>query len=395
MQVSGLQRGFAALADLPDKAGRDGRYVLREGLWKVGGDQALRGCGKSVLAGGVTPMAKGGTVYYAGVATCGKVHLCPCCGAKVRAARSDELQRGGTAWECDGCGLAMLTLTMRHYERQALRTLVDQQRDAWKLSFGMNAGRTWRAAKPAFGIEGYVRAWECTHGENGWHPHYHVLFFVTKPWTATQGEDFEALAFELWSAALTKVGAYMPDRAHGVRLDIAGRGEGGTLSRYLMKFQDGKAGWSVGDEMTRQDIKEGREGHRTPFQIARDFLATGEARDFELWREFEAGAFNIRALYWSNGMRARLGMLVELDERTDAEIAAEKVGGDPLAVIPAEIWYRAIVRWDGRSLALIRAAESLGEVGIRTLIESWGLVWGRDVLPAPVAEDAETGPSKH
>lgn len=381
MQVRG---GFSSLTPRGQNPGRDARFDLREGLWTIAGDKALRGCGKSVIAGGVTPMMVAGVAYFSGVATCGKVHLCPCCGAKIRAARSAELQAAGVAWECRRCGLALMTLTMRHYERQRLKTLVGQQTQAWKLSFGMNAGREWRTTKVVFGIEGYVRAWECTHGEaHGWHPHYHVLFFLTRPWTQQQGAEFEEIAYRLWSTALAKVGAYLPDRQHGVRLDIAGRGEGGVLSRYLMKFQDGKADWTLGDEMTRQDIKSGHPGHRTPFQIARDFLTHGDMRDFELWREFEAGAYNLRALYWSQGMRAKLRDLVELDERSDAEIAAEERYGEPLAVIPAEVWYRHIAGRQGRSLALLRVAESLGQAGVQHLIASWGLVWGVDVLSPP------------
>jgi hypothetical protein len=57
-----------------------------------------------------------------------------------------------------------------------------------------------------------------------------------------------------------------------------------------------------------------------------------------------------------------------------------------VAVIPAHTWYRFVARHDGRRLALLKATESLGEVGVQTLIESWGLVWGRDVLPAPEME---------
>jgi hypothetical protein len=358
-------------------------------LHRVALDKALRGCGRSVISGGVTPKLKAGVAYFAGVATCGKVHLCPCCGAKIRAARSDELQAAGTAWESGKHGLAMMTLTMRHYERQPLRVLVDQQRQAWRLAFGQNAGREWRAAKNALEIEGFVRAWECTHGPNSWHPHYHVLFFLRVPWTVDQGEEFQRLAFRLWSAALQRVGAYLPaefdrdGKPVGVRVDVAGRGDAGVLSRYLMKFQDGKAGWTLGDELTRQDIKQGQGEHRTPFQIVRDFSETGDVDELELWHEFERGAYNLRALYWSQGMRAKLRDLVELDERTDAEIAAEQQDGEPLAVIPAETWYQHIASVDGRSLELLHAAEAHAVTGVRRLIESWGLAWGTDVLPAP------------
>lgn len=407
-------------------------------------DNALAKCGKYALAGGVTPkLTAKGRAYLSGVATCGKVHLCPVCAATIRSARARELQAAGVAWEtlggahsdilvaaklasdriakaaadgtdpagadliaverADGVqagGLAMLTLTMRHYLRHALTELVGQQREAWKRALGQNAGRAWRAAKASFGVVGFVRAWECTHGpENGWHPHWHVLVFFDRPLTPEEGGELEEIIYGVWSAALKAVGAYLPGREHGVRLDLSGHGEGGALARYLMKYQDGKTGWTTGAEMTRQDVKTGRDGHRTPFEIARTFLdedaADGDeyARDRDLWQAYEAGASGLRSLYWSNGLRKRLAPLVELDNRTDGQLAAaEDATASPVAVILADPWHRHIAPRRGRSLALLKAAEKDGVQGVRAIVEKWGLVWGVDVIDPP-AVAPETVPT--
>jgi len=92
----------------------------------------------------------------------------------------------------------------------------------------------------------------------------------------------------------------------------------------------------------------------------------------------------MRALYWSNGLRALLKeMGFELDERQDQEVAADEASaGTPLACIPAATWYRHIARHKGRALALLKAAEKGGVVAVRALIESWDLTWGLDVLEA-------------
>ncbi|WP_424712482.1 protein rep [Kitasatospora acidiphila] len=374
------------------------------------------------MAGGVTVTTAGGFAHVTGVATCGKVHLCPVCAAKIRSARSAMLQRAGTAWEEVGGehqdvllraksawiridkgtaigdegqvlaaaegrqagGLGMLTLTLRHYERHTLKQLLAWQREAWKRSLGQNAGRAWRMAKVEYGVAGFVRAWEVTYGENGWHPHWHILVLFEQPLTPERGAALEELIYQQWAAALRAVGAYLPDREHGVKLDLSGHGEGGALARYLMKYQDGKAAWTTAAEMTRQDIKAGREGHLTPFEIARSFLV-GEPDPVKvgLWREYETDARGMRALYFSNGLKKRLALICDMDERTDDQIAAEEAKGEPLAVFPAEVWHRHVVRHRGRSLALLRAAEKLGTVGVRTLAESWGLTWGQDVLDPP------------
>jgi hypothetical protein len=365
-------------------------------LYEITRDAALKKCGRTALSGGVTQkVTPAGSSYFAGVATCGKVHLCPCCGAKIRTARAAELQAAGTAWEgrreddADrGGGLALLTLTMRHYARQALRPLVEHQREAWRRALGQNAGREWRSARRQFGVVGFVRAWEVTHGDNGWHPHWHVLVFLQEPLSPEQGEDLEEVIYRAWAGAVTAVGGYLPSREHGVRLDLSGHGEGGALARYLMKYQDGKAGWTTAAEMTRQDVKGGRGGHRTPFQIVRELSGTPAEieADVRLWREYEEAARGMRALYWSNGLRKMLGALVELDDRGEAEIAAEEPEGAPVAVIPAEVWHRQVVRHRGRSLDLLRAAEAGGVEAVRALVEGWGLVWDRDVLPPPPLE---------
>ncbi|MGW2089706.1 protein rep [Streptomyces sp. NPDC001880] len=379
-----------------DTAARDASFLLREALRPLSGLQRLEDCGLSVLAGGVTPVIRNGRAGFAGVVTCGSVHVCPCCSTSIRRVRQDELEQVGEFWECQSCGLVMMTLTMRHYRRDPLKDLVEKQREAWKRGFGQNAGRAWREAKAVYGIRGFVRAWEVTHGSNGWHAHYHVLLFLARPLAAGQVQELQHLAFEVWSTALVKAGARMPveisekdGKPVAVRIDAPDRGESGKLARYLMKGQDGKTRWGVAHELTRQDVKQGQGGHRTPFELARAATAEGaEPLDVQLWREFVEAAVGIRALYWSNGLRALLKeMGFELDDRADGKVASDEASaGTPLARIPAATWYRYIARRPGRPLALLHAAEKGGVTAVRALIESWGLTWGLDVQEPDVFE---------
>lgn len=393
-RFSGGARGTVMESDA-DTAARDMQFEMREALRAVSGLERLEKCGLSVLAGGVTPVIRNGRAGYAGVVTCGSVHVCPCCSTSIRRVRQDELEQVGEFWECQSCGLVMMTLTMRHYDRDPLAGLAEMQREAWKRGFGMNAGRDWRKAKLAYGIRGFVRAWEVTHGPNGWHVHFHVLLFLARPLASGDVARLQHLAFEVWAVALVKVGARMPveisekdGKPVAVRIDAPDRGESGQLARYLMKGQDGKTRWGVAAELTRQDVKQGQGGHRTPFEIARDAIA-GDERSIELWREFVQVATGMRALYWSNGLRALLKeMGFELDDRQDQEVAADEASaGTPLACIPAATWYRHIARHKGRALALLKAAEKGGAGAVRALIESWNLTWGLDVLEPEIGPE--------
>jgi hypothetical protein len=356
-------------------------------------DKGLKGCGRSAIAGGVSVVMNGGVAHLAGVATCGKVHLCPVCAAKIRAARSEEIDTVTAAWQAAGHGLAMMTLTLRHYRRMPLGTtrkrerggLVAVQHDAWITAFGMRAGKMWRRLQDDFGVLGYIRVWECTVGpDHGWHPHFHVLLFTDRPWSQDRAEAFQAAAHARWVRSVEKAGGYRPND-RGCKVDVPKPKDAQQFARYLFKSQDGKARferWAPGDEMARADMKRGRKASRMPFEVA-EGAAAGVADDVKLWREYEYAAHGIRGMYWSNGLRALLAALVELDDRTDEEIAAEDVGGEGVALIPAETWYRAVLRYRGRALALIHAAEAGGENAVRALVTAWGLEWGRDVLPPP------------
>jgi hypothetical protein len=292
----------------------------------------------------------------------------------------------------------MMTLTLRHYRRMPLGTLrkrarsglVAVQHDAWITAFGMRAGKMWQRLQRAYGVEGYVRVWECTQGGNGWHPHFHVLLFLAAPWEQEQADEFERAARARWVLAVEKAGGYRPNDK-GCRVDLPKQGDAGQFGRYLFKNQDGKARFGkLGQELARSDLKTGRKGSRMPFEVA-EGAANGVADDVSLWHEYEDGAYGVRAMYWSNGMRAKLADVVDLDERSDEEIAAEEIGGETLAVIPTETWHGHVVRYRGRALELLKAAEKSGGAGVRALVESWGLVWGRDVLPAPVAQTDTEG----
>lgn len=328
------------------------------------------------------------------MATCGSVHVCPVCMRSVRRVRAAELSRAGDAWESvqlpdedengkarkgKARGLVLVTLTMRHYARQSLSLLAQRQREAWKLAFGQNALKSTKQIKKGLGVVGYVRAWETTHGANGWHAHYHVAVFLDERPDARRVRYLERLIYRAWANALERVGAYRPSQAHGVRVDAPAAGDAGQIAQYLMKNQDGK--WSAAQEMVRADVKAGRRGHRMPLEIARGAV-DGDADDVELWREYEETATGLRALYWSNGLRKRLAELVELDDRQDAEVAADEEAGPdkkPAAHFPLRTWYGHIVKVPGRRLQLVHAAEKWGGSGIRSVVEGWGLLWNIDV----------------
>ena len=75
-------------------------------------------------------------------------------------------------------------------------------------------------------------------------------------------------------------GLRQPDQLHAVRIDpnVSATAAG----KYIAKGGD----WTPAEEMTRGDLKTGRTGSRTPFQILADYYQTSDARDSGLWRAY-------------------------------------------------------------------------------------------------------------
>ena len=61
-------------------------------------------------------------------------------------------------------------------------------------------------------IEHYISCFEITHGENGFHPHYHVLLFV--PYSVGIGSHIgmEEDMYAVWKDCCTKSGLDEPSK---------------------------------------------------------------------------------------------------------------------------------------------------------------------------------------
>ncbi len=396
----------------PD-AGRDEKFERRERHQRVSQGPTFCACGRKLIAGGATVQAGPSGASFAGVATCGMVHMCVWCAGRILAARAAYAQQGAEAWVANGGGIVMSAHTLRHFKRLPFGTLRRRERgglvavlhDGWSGAYGHRSGKMWQRAKKAHGIVGVLRAFEDTWGEaTGFHLHFHAMWFTERPLTPDEVDAFADALSARWARAVVAAGGYRPSdscdkpgcsckgRGHGVRVDHIDVTEAGAVGRYL--FKDGDQARTepldgLAAELAFGGDKEGRKAGRLgPFQLG-DLAATGEADAVAAWQEREYGVFGVRKMYLSNGMKALLAELGVVDDRTDEEIAADEgqEKREPIAIIPRDTWYEHVVPVRGRRLALLKAAESGGVAAVRKLIESWGLQWGRDVLPAPDPDD--------
>lgn len=133
-----------------------------------------------------------------------------------------------------GGKLAFVTLTMRHTTDDQLAVTLNAALDGWGRVI---RGKPWVRRREAYGLDGYVRAVEVTHGANGRHPHIHALLFLDHAMSEDTRADFETWLLARWSTMVTKLGGGMPNAAHGCRVDLADD-NGQMLAQYLAKVQE-------------------------------------------------------------------------------------------------------------------------------------------------------------
>lgn len=283
-----------------------------------------------------------GTASYGGLQTCGSVWTCPICAAKIAERRRLEIQAAMAQHRAQGGEVHLLTLTTPHTRFDVLDELLERQAKAVQAFL---RDFTVKKVFKEMGHQGQIRAWEGTHGRkgtnNGWHPHFHFLQFVTVKADAAQLMDWKTRLYLRWDACCQKAGLGSPNFAHGIDLQ-----DGKQASNYVSK-------WGLEDEMTKAHIKKGKAGGETPFDLLRAVLADkNDKQAAALFAEFARCFKGKRQLSWSNGLKARFNQA----EKDDQELAAEiEDSADLLGQITPDQW-RDVLRVKARATVLELAA---------------------------------------
>lgn len=315
------------------------RFALQSQIASYLPDQRVKTCLRNPVGSTVNikhNLAKD-SFGYRNLETCASVWMCPVCAAKISEKRRAELATGISNWhDLDG-SVVMMTVTVQHNLSTPFKKTLAELQTAYR-SFLMS--RPVVRLLDQMGVVGRIRALETTYGENGWHPHFHVLMFV-------KSDDIQMIRFENalldeWKAVCKRKGMATPN-GHGLKLH-----DGSYASAYVSK-------WGLESEMTKGHIKKSKTGY-SPFDLARFDLGiyTGDAKPLAsgqarmLFREYAYCMKGKRQLVWSDGLRDLLGLKVE---KSDQELVDEIEEQEVLFVaIPLEMW------------KIILKAEKRGEV---------------------------------
>lgn len=364
------------LAQLHRRAAQWALRMFREDLGLRPGERipdgekwpAIYNCGKPLGPSDVLVNARSdiGRATIANVQTCGCIWTCPECMWRYRTRIAAEVHQAVEAHAGAGGGFYLVTLTIPHKRDDGLEEMLDLISEGWRT---IASHRRWKDLRKALEYLGYVKALEITHGVvNGWHPHSHMLLFCGGGATAEMAEEVRRTILELWSSFLARKGWPLPDSTHGVDVKPVGKDWQTDAAAYVAKITGGLDG--LAEEVSRLDSKDGRRGSVTPLQLLED------ERGYRLWAEYARATKGRRAVWFSRGLRERLGMG---PQAPDAEVVeAEAAAGEPIAEVDGAAYAEALK--DGyvpRFLALMERGDyaSAARV-IGCEVVGWSLVGG-------------------
>lgn len=259
----------------------DFRSNLRHVLWEILPlRDACSRCGRrrKIGVGEVWIEVHGSSASFSGLEVCKQWAVCPPCAAKAAARQHRRLSRMLVALAQFGGCVAMLTLTLRHHKGHPLADLLDAARKGWRA---VRQDRGGRELRELLGCRGLVRVIECTHGDHGWHPHFHVLLIFDAPTSLPMAEQLGLRMHSAWERSLNRQGFESWAESGGCDVRVPSPEEVAEWAAGYFTKQ------GLASEVTAGAFKRGHLRGRAPFEL---LAAAGDGDDEarRLFLEFRA-----------------------------------------------------------------------------------------------------------
>ncbi|MFI3119609.1 MAG: hypothetical protein QX203_06490, partial [Methylococcaceae bacterium] len=196
----------------------------------------------------------------------------------------------------------LLTLTHPHSRADVLADLLKGEQKAMRV---MTASRFYKDILRLIGCIGTIRAWEVTHGANGFHPHFHIILFAR---AGLDLFDLKEQFYLSWANSCRLAKLPIPDRK-GFDLQ-----DGSEAHSYASKGV-----WGLDHEITKGHLKKSKKG-RSPMDLIRSYVFDKDKQAGALFVEYSKAFHRKHQLQWSPGLKAYF----KIGEKTDEQIAAEQ-----------------------------------------------------------------------
>jgi len=264
---------------------------------------------------------------FTGLQCCGSVHGCPMCSSRISLHRENEVRAVSDWAKSNGYMVAMLTLTHPHQKFDLLRWQLDcllgYNENEKRVRGAMYHFRNSRAFRN-LNLVGDIKKFEVTHGQNGWHPHHHIMLIID-PKKCNHLNQHRL--YEAWARACEKVGLERPSIRRGLQLDIAKNND--DISGYISKMGT----WDMAKEMTKDQSKKSKIDGKTQWQLLRA-SKDGDRLCGSLYVEYVEMTKGVKSLVFSRGLR----FLVMLDDVTDQVLSEDVESVESVVFSFVKMW---------------------------------------------------------
>lgn len=253
---------------------------------------------------------------FFGHQTCKNSWACPICSVKQMHRHSLKIAAAIDALHRQNQVPIMITFTVMHHRFMKCKETTDILYTAWKLFIHRGNKRKQKSRQGGDIYSSFredcesihqVRVSEVTFGEHGWHPHFHVLFWVNK-FKLHLASKYETKLRRRWNECIKQATLKIwricrPELSDKKALQkyekLLRHANPESKSLYMSRTDDGRlivqqssnyiCGWSADKELTGSGFKSARSGHYTPIQILeKAYSLQGRERDnwLSLYAEF-------------------------------------------------------------------------------------------------------------
>ncbi len=298
---------------------------------------------------GVVVLSNGKRSTFTGVAFCDNVFCCPHCQGRLMVKYAERIKIALTEMRKLGYRAVMATFTFPHLRFLTCRDSVMVLRQMKKNFLKKTKTIISQQFLDSLSIKDYIWSAEFTHGGNGWHPHYHTLFWV-KADKFSQVLNWEEKLKNAW---LKSARAYMkqlkPKFAAVIDklFDKANNDRGGV---YFSKNADGSIremtaanyvlGWTANKELTQLENKTAHKGHRTTRQLLEDAY-NGSATALKLYIEYCLAVRTsptIRRVQYSHGFVSKIKQWEQVAKLKQISIKKKDAEFVPVVWFTREQW---------------------------------------------------------
>lgn len=350
---------------------------------------------------------------FSNIISCHSVWACPRCSARVMAQKATNIACAIDAlatWYKEYA--VMITFTLPHFDNMTCKKSFDILEDTWRM-FSKGGNRACSAVKnytiksdrnikgtqytkgtqtkyvcgrnpygafrAELGCTRYVKVYEFTYGDNGWHPHIHALFWIPKN-NFKKVVDYEQELNQRWWACAkhcakkhlpdSMIEKLYPDWKYEVHKPITisknsdGTPRKQTSASYLAGYQ-----WSSEKELCGAErLKSAAEGHYVPAELialAYEYRSNPVEmnRYLKLYTEYAVATFKHRRVQFS----ARSGITQIISKWKQTSTYIEEFKKKFLDKADGKMW-KVVCSFDEESWSQIYSMEITKNIQLRSKI---------------------------